>query len=220
MPLLDLSYPSANSQRGWVDPGSGYYGQPLLGSLELVESPDEAVLTKAEAKLQCRVTSSDEDSAFDDYIAMATSAAEMMVDGHRQLLTATYDLPLRGFWCNELTMPRPPLQSVTWIKYYDENGTLTTLDSSYYSVRTPWRQPGLLSRVSAAVFPSVQCDLPFPVTVRFVCGYSDPSQVPPEAKHAIKLLVQDAYERNGPNSEALQKAAQCLMDKLAWGSYA
>jgi len=51
----------------------------------------------------------------------------------RSILTTTWDLWLPAF-CNEIELKYGPIQSVSSIAYYDEDGALQTLASSNYEV--------------------------------------------------------------------------------------
>ena len=171
--LFDLSSPVSSAFRS-----------SLLGPISLITAPSGAVLTTAEAKAQCKVDISDDDTLIDSLVSAATAFCEQEIYGHRQFLTATYDVPVVCWWEGLLKLPRPPLASVTHVKYYDTNGTQQTLASTYYTVRTPWKQPGSVERAPDQTFPSVQSDRRYPITIRLVAGYGAASAVPPQIGRA------------------------------------
>lgn len=206
---------------------SGYavFHPDLLGDLVLATAPTGQAITTAEAKTQCRVETSADDTYIDSLIADATELLQDEVYGHRQILQATYDLPVAGFWWGELRLPRPPLASVTNVKYYDDSGVLQTLSSSVYVVRTPWRQPGTIELGPFQNWPSVQTDRRYPVVIRFVAGYGS-GQIPRALLRAIKLMVGFWYENRGDGLERrafpaeLQECIDRLLWSQGWGSYA
>jgi uncharacterized phiE125 gp8 family phage protein len=131
---------------------------------------------------------------------------------NRQLITATYlfwfssfDEALaaacrhpKRYPSNAILVPRPPLQSVTWIKYYDTANVLQTWASSNYTTKTPagpkassgWIQP-----VPAATFPSTY-DRPDAVEIKAVCGYgADSTDIPGALRQAMLLLLGEMFER-------------------------
>lgn len=199
----------------------------MLGQLELITAPVAAPITTSEAKTHCRVEHSDEDAYISGLIDKAVEWVQDNIDGHRQLMAATYDLPLTGFWCGPLKLPRPPLLSVGSVKRYDEAGALQTLATSYYLVRTPWRQPGVIELAPDQDWPQVQASRDFPVVIRFTAGYASAGAVPAKLKQAILLLVGHWYRHRGDEvvpgtgrESVLPMTLQSLLAAEAWGSYA
>lgn len=195
-----------------------------IGDLVLVTPPSGQAITTAEAKTHCRVETSADDAYIDALIAAATDFIQDEIYGHRQILQATYDLPVYEFWGGEFRLPRPPLASVTSVKYYDTSSVQQTLASSFYEVRTPWRQPGTIWLAPLQTWPSVQTDKRYPITIRFVAGYAS-GQIPTPIKHAIKLLVghwyanREAFENRAAENE-IGMGVKNLLWSQGWGSYA
>ena len=77
---------------------------------------------------------------------------------------AIFDVPVFCWWNGELKLPRPPLQSVGWVKYYDTAGTLQTLVTTEYLVRTPWQAPGKIERAPGKSWPSYEADRTWPIS--------------------------------------------------------
>jgi uncharacterized phiE125 gp8 family phage protein len=195
----------------------------LLGTISRVTAPSGQIITLEQAKRQCRVDGTDDDAELSELIDEMTEFAETELDGSRQFLSATYDVPVCGFWYGELPLPRPPLSSVTWIKYYDAStDTLTTLDSAYYSVRTPWRAPGTIELAPDYEWPDVYMDRTYPVTIRFVAGYGDIDDVPNAIKRAVRLLVAWQYRFRGDDDASPEPpvAAKRLLESVGYGWYA
>jgi uncharacterized phiE125 gp8 family phage protein len=200
----------------------------LFGGLEVVTPSTGLVVSVERAKRHCRVDHSDDDAYFaNDLIPAAQEYVERAVDGGIQLLPATYDWPLStnvgGWWADPLALPRPPLQSVTWVKYYDANGVQQTLSSSLYSVRTPQRGPGRVERVGLTVWPTgFALGRPYPITVRFVAGFASAAVVPGTLKMAVLLLVGHWYVNRegvltGETSKEIEFAVSSLLETNGWG---
>lgn len=190
----------------------------IRGPLELVTAPSGPAVDLTRAQTQCRVDAVTHDAELTDLIGAAVDYAEQNIPGGRQLLQATYDLPLTGWWCRELQLPRPPLVSVASVTYYDTDGTLTTLATTQYLVRTPQRGPGLIHwHPDADAAPSLECR-PFPVMVRFIAGYASATAIPASIRQALLLLVAHWFDNKGAVGQPLE-AADRLLQMNGWGSY-
>ena len=143
------------------------------GPLELVTAPLGRVVALAQAKTHCRVDSdvTIDDTYIGDLIEQAQEFAENLVHGERQWMPALYDLPLAEFPLDVFRFPRPPGLAVKSVTYYDSSNVSQTLSTSYYNVRTPWRQPMTLERAPEQEWPTTYFDRPYPITVRFWAGY-------------------------------------------------
>jgi uncharacterized phiE125 gp8 family phage protein len=212
-----MAYPYGRSP--YAEPQQPAFAPDLLGPLEVVTPPSGYVVTTAQAKTQCRIVPGvgDDDDAINDLILDAQDYCEKLVPGHRQFLAATYKAPCADFWSwdKPLYLPRPPLQSVGSVKYYDTSGTLTTLSSSLYVVRTPWRAPGSITRAPYQTWPAVQPDRRYPVEVTFTCGYTT---VPRTVQRAVLLLVGWWYvHRDEVPDDKLMGAVEALLATEGFG---
>lgn len=196
-----------------------------LGNLTRVTAPSGRAVSLIEAKQQLRIEHVDEDPYIGSLIDAATAFCEQEIDGHRQFLSATYELPVSDWWEGPLVFPRPPLSSVTSLKYYDVNGVEQTLGTSIYQVKTPWRQPGYLIRGVDQDWPSLEnSEREYPVTIRFVAGYGAASAIPATIKQAILLLVGHWYLNRsgtliGSISKELEFSVSALLRSESWGHY-
>jgi uncharacterized phiE125 gp8 family phage protein len=193
----------------------------IEGPLERVTAPTLDPLTLEELKLHCKVDHTADDSHLTNCAKAAVEYVEDAIPGNWQILQATYDLPVACWW-EELRLPRPPLQSVTWIKYYDTAGTQQTLATTYYQVRTPWRQPGRIHRAALQSWPGLQVDRPYPITVRLVCGAAAASAVPYKLKQAVLMLTEHWYlnrEAIGEVNGEMALAVTRLCEQSGWGFY-
>lgn len=215
----------------------------LLGDLEMVTACDPTTLVSlAEAKLHLRVDQSVEDALLTMKIGAATRFCEENIEGSRQFLSQTFDLPVAHWWFEQggfgalygesgwarqsvangrgeaLAIPKPPLQSIASVKYYDVSGTLQTLDSSYYLVRTPYRQKGTIERAPLMTFPLCQPDRRYPITIRFVAGYGAASAVPTNLKCAVLIALGWLYEDRSPLKREMD-ACLDLLNTERFGGY-
>lgn len=141
-------------------------------------------------------------------VLIATAAAAQWVENDigRALLTSTWRLDLDKFPAGALpiTLPRPPLQSVTSVQYYDAAGSLTTLSGTAYQVvPAPAATAGCASLIPAVatVWPETQTGRSNAVQVTYVAGYAAASDVPAAVKAAILLMAGELYERRQITSD-------------------
>ena len=162
----------------------------------VTDGPDVEPVTTAQAKTHARVDTSDDDT----YIGTLITAARRYCEQYtrRTFVTTTYEWTLRSLPAGELVVPRPPLQSVSSIKYIDTDGNEQTWSSDDYQVSTA----GVVGRIKPAyseTWPSYRGYDYDAVTVTFVAGYGDAAaDVPQEIVHAIKFLVAHWYEHREP----------------------
>ena len=185
-------------------------------ALALFTPPTAEPVTLEEAKAHLRVESNGDDL----YISMLVRHAREYVESpgtNRALMPQTWDWTFDCFARWDLLVPRPPLQSVTSLKYLDTGGVQQTLSSSLYIVDTV-SQPGRITPIPTPTscwpetFPRINA-----VTVRFVAGYLDKNAVPVGLKHLILLFVSHWYEHREPYAEtaALIKIPYAL-ESLLW----
>lgn len=168
---------------------------PTFSALRLYSVDADEPITLTEAKAQAYVTTEDDN----DLLNAMISAARKMVETRtgRSLPTQTWDLWLDSWPADDvIVLPTPPAASVTHVKYYDTDGTQQTITATNYQVDSD-TEPGIIVPVKTYEWPTLY-DMRNPITVRFVCGYGDPEDVPQCLKAAIKMLVHHMYEYRGP----------------------
>ncbi len=134
-----------------------------------------------------------EDDLIDALVKAARKRLEM--DTGRALITQTWELYLDKFPDDdgEIWLPKPPLQSITSIKYYDTDGVEQTWSSDDYRVDIK-SEPGRITPAYNESYPTTRTMINA-VTIKFVCGYgSAGSDVDDDLIQAIKLLVGHWYE--------------------------
>lgn len=160
----------------------------------VITAPTTYPLSIDDVKGQTNAESGDFDAKIAGYIAAATTLVEGFVG--RALITRTY----RGFmdcwprdrrWgcqANSFDLPYGPLQSVTSIKTYDDSDVATTLDPATYYVDTGSLVGRIVRRVAATwTDPDRAAN---GIEVNWIAGFgNDPTNVPPQYKHAMMLLA-------------------------------
>jgi uncharacterized phiE125 gp8 family phage protein len=187
-------------------------------SWTLQTSASGPALTLSDAKAHLRITDNASDLVVAQYIAAATEEAEQYMG--RGLITQTWKLVLDWF-PNEVQLPMAaPLQSVTSVKYYDEDGTQQTLATSYYDTDTVSR-PGKVVLKPAQSWPSVQAERRNGrVEIIYVVGFTSDEAIPERIKQGLRQFV--AYldlDRDGLEPLALnarQAAERCWSDRVVW----
>lgn len=187
-----------------------------FGDLAIVTPTSGSILSVDDnlVKVSLRIDQTTEDSLLANNITTAMRWCEERYAGGRQFLTATYSLPVSGWWRGELRVPLPPLRTAT-VSYYAADGTLTTLATTFYEVRTPYRQMGTIARLPDQVWPTLQCDRKYPVTIQFSAGYGTASSIPAAIKQAMILYCQWQYDQlRGDLTEGGFNAFESAIDSL------
>jgi uncharacterized phiE125 gp8 family phage protein len=169
-----------------------------MGTLKIATAPSEEPVTLAEMRLQLGITQAS-DTGRDALITSRIKSARRVAESYmrRAIITQTWDLYSDQF--QESFDLLPDLQTVTYVKYYDEAGVLQTLDSSYYQVDTVNHR---LARGYLMQWPLARQVLNA-VQIRFVSGYGVTAAVPEDIRDAIKFIVghwenyQSDIERGG-----------------------
>lgn len=150
-------------------------------------------VTLAEAKAHCRVDGTAEDSLINGLISAATEYVEQYCG--RAIMAQTLKLSLDDF-SDEMLLTRGPVQSVTFVKYYDTADTEQTLSGTVY-------QSDLISDPARIVLADGQSwptadERANAVNVTYVAGYS---AVPAPIKHAILLLIGQWFDSRSDASD-------------------
>lgn len=165
--------------------------------LSLVQGPQGEPISLVDAKRHLRIDGNDDDALVQGLVAAARERAEAITG--RQLLQATWDLKLDEFPCDyELQFPKPPLVSVTYLKYVDTGGVLQTWDVANYAVDAPagpFADQGRLQPAYATSWPSARSDTMNAIIARFVAGYGTTgAAVPMAIRQAMLLMIAAWYE--------------------------
>lgn len=159
---------------------------------------DVEPLTVADVKLHLRLTS---DTTEDPLIASLITAAREYCEGitGRSFATQTITAYLDSFpGADFIELDRPPLQSVTSIKYKDYAGTETTMTATTdYLVDTD----SDIGRIVLAYGKSWPSFTPYPynpITIIYKAGYTT---LPKSLEQAMLLLIGHWYEHREATDE-------------------
>ena len=158
-------------------------------ALKLITAPTTYPVTLAEAKLHCRIDSTDDDTLVTALITAATEMCEQKVG--RAIMPQTWELTLDSF--EDIWLTRTPVQSITSLKYIDEAGVEQTLSGSLYSFAQDDFGFARVDPVYGAEWPTTR-DQINAVTLRYVAGYANAAAVPEGIKQWIKLSISTMYE--------------------------
>lgn len=197
--------------------------------LELITPPPFMPVTLAQCYSHLRLdpdgspATHTDDALLTVHIGSATGEAEKYT--RRAFIRQSLRLHVARFPCSGrgIKLPRPPLQSVQSVRYYDADNVLQTVDPASYYVS----QDGMpqVRFVKSFVRPEVY-DRPDAVRVDYTVGYehdnSPPTvqqdyaaNVPYEVKAGILLGVQLLYDTLTPDQrEKLERARTALLQPL------
>lgn len=155
----------------------------------------------ADLKSQLRITADDEAALLQRKVKAAREWAERFLN--RQLaFPVTYDWKMDDFpfgssstwgWSSDrLTVPRPPLQSVTSINYVDANGAPQTFSAANYVVDGT-EEPGRIILAYGQAWPTTRMQANA-VTIRLVAGATAAHLVPEAIREGIVMLAADLFE--------------------------
>lgn len=121
-------------------------------SLQILTPPIAEPVLLQEVKDRLRLTTTADDALITSLITPARVFAEKVT--RKSLVSKGYSLSLDRFpWPHEpLILPVPPVSAVTSITYFDETGTLQTLDPSEYVVGLA-QLPAVIIPTPGTVFP-------------------------------------------------------------------
>ncbi|MPZ58444.1 MAG: hypothetical protein GEU91_18515 [Rhizobiales bacterium] len=177
---------------------------PLRLDVDPVPAGSTALIDLALIKQHVRVDHDDEDELLEMYAAAAISWAEG--DTHRTIFQRAHRWIIKDFphfHRMDIRLPRGKTQSVESIAYVRGGQAGTLIGSSSGSpAGTDYQEDlrsesgGVLMPPQGGSWPSVDCDVPAPVTVNFTAGWAS-VDVPKDLLHAILFWIADAYDLRG-----------------------
>jgi uncharacterized phiE125 gp8 family phage protein len=180
----------------------------------LVLAPSEFPVILAEAKKQLRIEWTQDDAEITQKINAATLWAEQYLQ--RKLITQTWKMFLDA-WPAEIKLLFGDLQSVTHVKYTDDEESQSTVDSSTYLVDTD-SVPGRIVLKSEETWPTDTLSPKNPIEIQFITGYGAAADVPQDIKDAILIKISDMYNyrenyvlNNKMNVEQLPAGTESLL---------
>lgn len=159
-------------------------------ALKLITPPAVEPVTLEQAQAQLRNTKVSDETMIETLIVVARQHVEGLL--RRALITQTWDLYLDRFPCSEIKIPKPPLQSVTHVRYDDENGDEQTIDDDNYTVDSV-NEPGWVLPVDGSYSWPTTFNGVNAVRVRFVAGYPpDTGQSPADLRANVPAPINQA----------------------------
>jgi uncharacterized phiE125 gp8 family phage protein len=173
-------------------------------------------MSRQDVKDHLRLDTTDDDNLVDRLTTAATHKIE--TDTGRALFTQTWTIYMddwprvnsrsRGAhthgrldYKDAIIVTRPPLSSVSSIKYKDVDGTQQTLAASQYQVDTNSEPGRIMLEPGSSGWPALETGRIAPIEIEFICGYgstqwsgSTAGSVPAEAIQAMLLLIGHWYE--------------------------
>ena len=172
-----------------------------------------ASLTTAEAKTHLRIDFSNDDTYIDNLVRVAEATCEKYTN--RYFLDTTV-IQHCDTWEETKILYSSPVSAVSSIKYYDNDGVLTTWTTDDYDVSLV--DPCRIALADTKAYPSVQ-DRIAAIQVEYVVGYgSAASSVPLQIKQAMLVMVAQMYENRqsvivGRTAAKIPMTAEYLLDQ-------
>jgi uncharacterized phiE125 gp8 family phage protein len=190
--------------------------------LKIITPVATEVVSLDEVKSHCRIIGSSEDTYLSGLIKRARGYVEQRTGA--AIGEQTLQLLLDAFPVNELgrsagiRLERPPLRTVTWVKYLDADGVEQTLDSSSYYVDEAQLRAWICPASSTTDWPET-LDAVNAVRVEYVAGHTQASFDQEPAKQFLLMLVGALYENRelfvaGGGAEVELKFVHRLLDRL------
>lgn len=166
--------------------------------IKLITDVETELVSLAELKTHLRIDSSDEDAYLPSLITAARIYCENYTSrtiGTKVLEGILDDFPFRNY----IDLYESPVQSLTSIKYIDNNGDETTWNSSYYVTNLDII-PEKICPAYGQTWPSF---VPYPsgaVRIRYTTGHTS-NNLPEAIKQSILLVAGDLYENREATTE-------------------
>ncbi len=167
-------------------------------------------ISLTEAKSHLKVDTSADDTYIESIIKAATQLSEEYTN--RFFINTTIDQTCSNFKDLE-TLFKSKVNDVQYVKYYDADNTLQTLDDTIYDKMLSY-EPSQIQLAKNKTFPDItkRNDA---VICRYTVGYgSSASDVPEIIKQAILLTIGNFYENR--NSVIIGRIATELPQNVKW----
>lgn len=168
-------------------------------------------ITLAEAKAQCRVDVTDDDTL----LATMINAARDYIENTTGIVCGTASRVLRyDMFAERLPIYRGPVNSITTVSYVASDGTQTTLASDQYRLRER-HGVATLQPAYGVSWPETEC-IDGAVTVTISAGYASNSVTPDAIRLAALMLVAHWYDNRqavaiGTTTKELELAVADLL---------
>jgi len=160
--------------------------------IRLVTAPTVEPLTLIAAKLYLKVDTADDDVLITEQIKAVRQDVETILGC--SLITQTWDY-YQDFFTDPIVPNLYPIQSVSWVKYQDDDNVTQTVTATDYNLFIN-SIPAQIKPVSTATWTTAG-DYPAAVNVRLVTGFGAAAADIPDLEtilRAMKLILGDVYE--------------------------
>lgn len=161
----------------------------------LISAPTITPFLLNDVKDYLGIYNSDSDARISDLIQAVARSAEIIT--RRTLFTSTWSYFLDCFPGREILLPKPPVQSVSYVKYYDTAGALQTLDAANYQLDVV-SEPARLGVAPNITWPSTESGRYNAVEIQYVAGYTSRGQLPAGLAQAMLYHIQHLYDFRAP----------------------
>lgn len=168
-------------------------------TVDTAPSEEPVTLDKFKQHIQFHV----DEPGTNDHLNLLIKAARRWAEGFlsRALVTQTLLLTLDDFPGDVVKIPRPPLISVSSVKFTDDDGNTTTVSSSKYFVNTD-EEPGKVVLKDGKDWPSGTPKETQAVEITYDAGYgSSRSDVPEDIRMAILQHAGHLFENRSVVTE-------------------
>lgn len=181
---------------------------------KIITAPSFEPLSVADVSEYLRLDDSPTDTLL---ISSLITAARQHLENYlnRYIAEQTVELALTG-WKDKIDLSAP-VQSVTSVKYLDENGVEQTLNPNQYLVDT-YSEPAAIYPAHDVTYPNLY-DQENNVKIRYVVGFTsggspDTNPLPDPLKFAMMLIIGDLYanrEAGGEKAYQVNPTVQNLL---------
>jgi uncharacterized phiE125 gp8 family phage protein len=185
-------------------------------AINVTLAPAVEPVTLTEAKLHCRVDATADEALITSLITVARQYCENFTG--RAFVTQTIEYTLDRWPSGRMIyLPRPPVQSISSVVYYDKDNTLNTLTLTNDYLVDVSSQFARVVLPRNILWPTEILHPVNPIRVTYVAGYGLAAAVPEYIKAAIKLCVGNWYENReavlpaGHIGKELPMGAQALL---------
>ncbi len=165
--------------------------------LTLITPPTVEPIAIGDVRDALRLVDTDEAPLLERYITSARQQVEN--DTQRKLVTQTWDVSIDYWPCGDvpLCLPIAPIQSVTSITAYDQDGASSVVSTDVYGVDVASNPPRIYLKSGQSWPSDARCYVAG--VIRVVAGYgASASSVPMALRQAMEYLVAHRYENREP----------------------
>ncbi len=191
--------------------------QSFTSDDDLIDDMEEAARVLCEERTGRQFVTATWKATFSRFPCQGQFAFGSLQGGGQTTLNQPLNYNFRGdegrLFLSGWRLPRPPLQAVTTLKYYDTANTQRTLANTVYAVDAT-RDPGQVFLAPSQVWPAAICGRPDAIEITYTAGHGDTAaSVPAIIKQAIRFTLSNWYEKREVGQD-LPDAVKCLLDSV------